>query len=159
MHWGQEFRYEPNNEQKELAKYLNELGVDIIVGSHSHNISPIEIIGDEHKTLVFYSLGNFVSHDDDIARTPLGEEEYDNAYQVGMISKLQIKKDNNNYIFDNIKTELVVNYYDKDMNNFILVPFKDYNEKYEKNHFRYSKGFTKEFINNMYSKVVDEEYR
>ena len=41
----------------------------------------------------------------------------------------------------------------------VLVPFKDYNEKYEKNHFRYSKGFTKEFINNMYSKVVDEEYR
>ena len=156
MHWGQEFRYEPNKEQKELANYLSELGVDIVVGSHSHNISPIEKI---NNTLVYYSLGNFVSHDDDIARTKPGEEEFDNAYQVGMISKLQIIKEEDKIKIDNIKTELVVNYFDKDMNNFIIVPFKDYNEEYEKSHLRYSKGLTREFINNMYNKVIDKEYR
>lgn len=156
MHWGQEFRYEPNKEQKELANYLSELGVDIVVGSHSHNISPIEKI---NNTLVYYSLGNFVSHDDDIARTKPGEEEFDNAYQVGMISKLQIIKEEDKIKIDNIKTELVVNYFDKDMNNFIIVPFKYYNEEYEKSHLRYSKGLTREFINNMYNKVIDKEYR
>ena len=156
MHWGQEFRYEPNKEQKELANYLSELGVDIVVGSHSHNISPIEKI---NNTLVYYSLGNFVSHDDDIARTKPGEEEFDNAYQVGMISKLQIIKEEDKIKIDNIKTELAVNYFDKDMNNFIIVPFKDYNEEYEKSHLRYSKGLTREFINNMYNKVIDKEYR
>jgi poly-gamma-glutamate synthesis protein (capsule biosynthesis protein) len=155
-HWGQEFRYEPNKEQKELANYLSGLGVDIVVGSHSHNISPIEKI---NNTLVYYSLGNFVSHDDDIARTKPGEEEFDNAYQVGMISKLQIIKEEDKIKIDNIKTELVVNYFDKDMNNFIIVPFKDYNEEYEKSHLRYSKGLTREFINNMYNKVIDKEYR
>ena len=159
MHWGLEFRYEPNSEQKELAKYLNELGVDIIVGSHSHNISPMEVIGDEHKTLVYYSLGNFVSHDDDIARTPAGEEEFDNAYQVGLLSKLNVIKEDNNIKIDDVKTELIVNYFDKNMNNFVLVPFKEYNEEYEKNHFRYNKGLTKEFINNMYNKVIAKEYR
>ena len=156
MHWGQEFRYEPNKEQKELANYLSGLGVDIVVGSHSHNISPIEKI---NNTLVYYSLGNFVSHDDDIARTKPGEEEFDNAYQVGVISKLQIIKEEDKIKIDNIKTELVVNYFDKDMNNFIIVPFKDYNEEYEKSHLRYSKGLTREFINNMYNKVIDKEYR
>ena len=159
MHWGLEFRYEPNNEQKELAKYLNELGVDIVVGSHSHNISPIEIIGEKNKTLVYYSLGNFVSHDDDIARTPVGEEEYDNAYQVGLLSKLNVTKQDNNITIDTPKTELIVNYFDKDMNNFMLIPFKDYASDYEKNHYRYSKGLTKDFINNMYKKVIDEKYR
>lgn len=159
MHWGIEFKYEPNNEQKELAKYLNELGVDIIVGSHSHNISPIDVIGDEHKTLVYYSLGNFTSQDDDIARTPIGEEEFDNAYQVGMISKIEVTKEDGNIKFDIINNELVVNYFNSTFNNFKLIPLKDYTEEYEVSHYRYSKGLTKDFINNMYNKVINEEYR
>jgi len=159
MHWGDEFTYKQNKEQKEMAEFLNGLGVDIIVGSHSHSIQPIEIIGNEHKTLVYYSLGNFVSADDDIARTPLGDEEFDNAYQVGLISTLSIIKDNDKIIFQDISAELTINYFDKNMNNFKIVPFKDYNDSYEKTHFRYSKGLTKDFINNIYEKVIDEKYR
>lgn len=159
MHWGNEFNFKPNKEQKELAIYLNKLGVDIIVGSHSHNIEPIEIIGEEHKTLVYYSLGNFVSHDNDIARTKEGEETYDNAYQVGLLSTLEIIKENNKVNFNNVKTELIVNYFDKDMRNFELIPFKDYDKEYELNHYRYNKGLNKDFINNMYIDVINEEYR
>mgnify|MGYP003289328616 CR=1 FL=1 len=159
MHWGLEFTYTPNNEQKEMASYLNELGVDIIVGSHSHNIQPIEVIGDDHKTLVYYSLGNFVSHDNDIARTKEGVETFDNAYQVGLLSTLNITKNNNIISFDDIDTELIINYFDKNMRNFELVPYKDYSEKYETSHYRYSKGLTKEFIDDMYEKVIDEYYR
>lgn len=159
MHWGTEFTYTPNKEQKEMALFLNELGVDIIVGSHSHNIQPIEIVGDEHKTLVYYSLGNFVSHDDDIARTPVGVEEFDNAYQVGLLATLDVVMDNNKVNFENIATELTINYFDKDMRNFKLIPYKDYSEKYEKSHYRYNKGLTKKFISNIYEEVIDEEYR
>lgn len=159
MHWGREFTYTPNSEQKEMAKFLNELGVDIIVGSHSHSIEPLEIIGDEHKTLVYYSLGNFVSADDDIARTPLGEEEFDNAYQVGLLSNLQVVLENDNIEFKNINTELMINYFDKNMNNFKIIPLEKYTEDYEKTHYRYEKGLTKEFINNMYENVISKEYR
>lgn len=159
MHWGNEFTFDINDEQKEIANYLNSLGVDIIVGSHSHNIHPIEIIGDEHKTLVYYSLGNFTSHDDDIARTKPGYETFDNAYQVGMISTINVSLEDNKISFDNINTELVVNYFDKDMRNFELIPFNEYNNEYEINHHRYNKGLTKEFINEIYKKVIKEEYR
>lgn len=159
MHWGTEFTYNPNKEQKEMAAFLNELGVDIIVGSHSHNIQPIEIIGDEHKTLVYYSLGNFVSHDNDIARTPLGVEEFDNAYQVGLLSTLEVVIENNKVNFQNIDTELIVNYFDSNMRDFKLVPFENYDDKYEKNHYRYAKGLTKDFIMSMYEKVIEKEYR
>ena len=159
MHWGNEFTYTPNKEQKDMALFLNNLGVDIIVGSHSHNIQPIEIIGDVNKTLVYYSLGNFVSHDDDIARTPLGEEEFDNAYQVGMLSTLNVVFDNNEVIFENINAELIVNYFDINMRNFKLIPFDSYNEIYEKSHYRYSKGLTKDFINNIYNNVIDSVYQ
>jgi len=159
MHWGKEFSYEINSEQKEMAEFLNSLGVDIIVGSHSHNIQPIEIIGEEHKTLVYYSLGNFVSADDDIARTKEGYEEFDNAYQVGLLSTLNIIKENDIIKIEDIDTQLTINYFDNSMRNFKLIPFNDYNENYEKTHLRYRKGLTREFINNIYKNVIDDKYR
>lgn len=59
MHWGTEYlEGQADQDQKKIAKYLSELGVDIIIGAHPHVIEPIEYIGD---TLVIYSLGNFLS--------------------------------------------------------------------------------------------------
>jgi poly-gamma-glutamate synthesis protein (capsule biosynthesis protein) len=58
MHWGTEYQLEPNAQQKEIAAYLASLGVDIIIGTHTHSVEPIEYID---GTLVFYSLGNFIS--------------------------------------------------------------------------------------------------
>jgi len=161
IHWGTEFTYKPNNEQKEVAKYLNELGVDIIIGSHSHCMQPIEEITSDtgYKTLVYYSLGNFVSADDDISRTPKGQETFDNAYQVGLLSTLTITKNKNGISINNIKTEPIVNYYNKSMKNFELIPFKDYDETYEKSHYRYSYGLTNKFIKDMYESVIDAKYR
>lgn len=66
MHWGEEYTHTPNERQKEIAKYLSDLGVDIIIGAHPHVIQPIDFIG---KTMVIYSLGNFIaSQKGDIAK-------------------------------------------------------------------------------------------
>ena len=67
MHWGIEYQRLPNEEQKELANFLFENGVDIILGSHPHILQPMEnkIItlpdGTEKNVFVIYSLGNFMS--------------------------------------------------------------------------------------------------
>ena len=58
MHWGEEYTHTPNEEQEEIAKYLSSLGVDIIIGHHPHVIQPIDFLG---KTMVIYSLGNFIA--------------------------------------------------------------------------------------------------
>ena len=58
MHWGTEYTNYPTSEQKEIAKFLASLGVDVIIGAHPHVVEPVDFIGD---TLVIYSLGNFVS--------------------------------------------------------------------------------------------------
>lgn len=159
MHWGTEFTFTENSEQTELALYLNSLGVDIIYGSHSHSIEPVDMIGDEHKTLVYYSLGNFTSQDDDIARTEVGFETYDNAYQFGLLSKINIElDDSDNVIFNNIDTDIIVNYFDSDMKEFKLIPLSDY-KTYENKHLRYSLGLTYDFIYNTYTSVIDSKYR
>ena len=58
MHWGEEYTHTPIAEQEEIAKFLADLGVDIIIGHHPHVIQPIDFIG---KTMVIYSLGNFIA--------------------------------------------------------------------------------------------------
>ncbi|MBO7571516.1 MAG: CapA family protein [Bacteroidales bacterium] len=156
MHWGTEFTFEPNSEQKEMAKFLNENGADIVYGSHSHSVQPVEFIGDEHKTLVYYSLGNFASQDDDIARTPKGQETFDNAYQVGLLSQFKVWFDNGKVEFSDLTNHLIVNHLNYDMKKFALVPFEQYDEFYEKTHYRYNLGFNRDFINGLYDVVYKE---
>lgn len=155
VHFGIEFTNSPNNEQIELANYLNSLGVDILVGSHSHSIQPIKWIGDEHKTLVYYSLGNFVSADDDISRTG---EKFDNAYQFGLLSTLKVTKDNNKININDVRAIPIVNYFNKDMRNFKLIPIDKYTNDYETTHYRYQYNFNKDFVLNMYNEVIDAEF-
>lgn len=157
VHWGNEFTYAVNSEQKELANYLNELGVDVIIGHHSHYIQPIEWLETtNHKTLVVYSLGSFISADNQVTRaTP----EFANAYNVSMILQITFEKNNNSTIIKNINSLPVINYYDQKFENFKLVPIDKYNEKLEKSHNRYSKRLTKDFITNSFNNVIDQQFK
>ena len=156
MHWGHEFTYTPTEQQRYMANYLNSLGVDIIVGSHSHCMQPIEWIENENKTLVYYSLGNFLSADYELDGT---SRQFDNAYQIGLISTLKITKNDDNIIIDNINTEPIINYYDSYERNYELIPLNDYTDDYEINHARYEKDLTKEWIIRDFYEVINEEFR
>lgn len=66
IHWGDEYRLLPNSSQRQLADYIESLGVDMIIGSHPHVIQPMELRPNtyfpEKNVLLVYSLGNFVSN-------------------------------------------------------------------------------------------------
>ena len=57
FHWGEEYRYQPTNRQKELARVAIDAGADLVLGNHPHWIEPIEFYKDK---LIMYSHGNFV---------------------------------------------------------------------------------------------------
>lgn len=64
MHWGVEYVLLPNAEQKKLADFLEEQGVDLIIGGHPHVIQPMEMRVNPKtgkKVFLVYSLGNFIS--------------------------------------------------------------------------------------------------
>lgn len=67
MHWGIEYKLKQNSTQEDLADFLFENGVDIILGSHPHVLEPMEkrtITLEDGTTkdgFIIYSLGNFVS--------------------------------------------------------------------------------------------------
>ena len=57
FHWGQELYYTPNPDQTELAHACIDAGADMIYGSHSHCLQPIEKYG---NGVILYSCGNWV---------------------------------------------------------------------------------------------------
>ena len=79
-HWGQEYVYEPVHnphlafDQVHWTNILLEEGVDIVVGTHPHVVEPVEMLRreDGHEMLIYYSLGNFVSGQDEMPRVLCG---------------------------------------------------------------------------------------
>ena len=57
IHWGYEFINYPNIDQKALAHWLVDKGIDLVVGMHPHVMQGTEIYRGKH---IFYSLGNCV---------------------------------------------------------------------------------------------------
>ena len=75
MHWGTEYRTTANVEQEELANFLFENGVDVIIGNHPHVLEPMEKRtitledGTTKDVFVVYALGNFTADQrDEITR-------------------------------------------------------------------------------------------
>ncbi len=68
MHWGLEYQLTENAEQRDLAQFLISHGADMVIGSHPHVVQPIRTEratmadGSEKEALVVYSLGNFISN-------------------------------------------------------------------------------------------------
>ena len=67
MHWGQEYHTTQTKEQEDLADFLFQNGVDIIIGNHPHVIEPFETKevtmpdGTKKQCFVAYALGNFTA--------------------------------------------------------------------------------------------------
>lgn len=57
MHWGIEKSYNRTNSEQDMAHYLIDNGVDLVIGTHPHVIQEIEKYKDKY---IVYSLGNFV---------------------------------------------------------------------------------------------------
>ena len=134
MHWGREYTHTPTDLEKRTAEFLAENGVDIIIGTHPHVIQPVEWI---NNTLVFYSLGNFIS-----AQASDSCTYY--KCNIGLLSSLDIiktVKDNNITIkIANIENELIYTYHNN-YKDYLVIPF--------------SNELIKSHLNN-YNKIYDD---
>jgi poly-gamma-glutamate capsule biosynthesis protein CapA/YwtB (metallophosphatase superfamily) len=82
LHFGNEYERMPNQAQKDLVQFVADQGVDVVLGHHPHVLQPIDwVMGEEgNRTLVIYSLGNFLSGQDEFYR------------QIGGLFKFHITK-------------------------------------------------------------------
>lgn len=103
MHWGTENLMEADDHQTEYAQYLADLGVDVVLGSHPHVIGPMTWLNgkDGHRTLVAYSLGNFLSRHE----SPQPKNELE-----GMLSCDFVRGENGSVGIENVVWTPLVNY-------------------------------------------------
>ena len=144
MHWGVEYTHTPTDYEVDMAHFLADEGVDIVIGTHPHVIQPLEFIDD---TLVIYSLGNFIS-----------AQDKDGNYQklVGLMTSLDITKTvesgKSSIKIDNVNNELTFTYYNN-YRNFKVVPFsnekiKEYLPNYQSIYDKY-KGIVVKYDSNI----------
>lgn len=131
-HWGVECSSQLNSIQTEYAQYLANQGVDVIIGTHPHVLQETKWIDGKngHKTLVSYSLGNFLSG--------MLEEE---TQLEGMLSFDIVKKDNDISIYNVTMTPLVNHYQTNSIKNihnarynFSVYKLKDYTDDLASKH-------------------------
>ncbi|WP_019379242.1 CapA family protein [Virgibacillus halodenitrificans] len=70
LHFGDEYERLPNERQKDLVQFATDQGADIILGHHPHVLQPVEWVEGkgEKRSFVIYSLGNFLSGQDEFYR-------------------------------------------------------------------------------------------
>lgn len=151
-HWGNEYTHEPTDAQRELAEKLAMWGADVIIGTHPHVIQPVEYITnrDGRKTLVAYSLGNFISAQN---RGPR---------MLGGMLNFEIVKNNTTgeIVFENVKFSGVVTHYGYGCSNIRVYPLEAYTEELASKHGVLSKtsDFSLQYLYDIINEVIDKQF-
>lgn len=115
-HWGTEYTHTETNEQIRLAEFLAENGADLIIGAHPHVIEPLKIITTTSgkEVPVYYSLGNFISNQDETPR------------MLGALAEITLVYDDGNVYIKEYKATPVVTHITKGQKSFQTYLLKDY---------------------------------
>ena len=131
-HWGDEHTFAPNEFQQHYAQLFADLEVDVVFGTHSHTIQPVEWIqGEEgNETLVIYSLGNF-----------LAATTSDINLLGGMIAFDVVQQNDQEIHVEQVKWTPLVIYYENEVaedldtrENFAVYKLEDYTDELAETH-------------------------
>lgn len=151
-HWGEEYTNTPTEHQRSLARKMSDWGADVIIGHHPHVIQPVEWIEKEDgsRTLVAYSLGNFISQQNRAPRMIGGMLRYDvtKNYETG-------KTTVSNVSFEPIITHFVNGSHDIQI--YRLSQYTDSLARAQAGRLK-QPDFSLSYINNYVGRVINKEF-
>lgn len=150
-HWGTENSTSVSDYQREYVQLFSDLGVDIVIGTHPHVLQPVEWVENEttgKKMLVYYSLGNFISH-----QTSLNQ-------LCGGMAEIKIEKKNGEISITSAKLVPVVCWYKSsgDKYEFSVYKLSDYTDAIADSHAQRSNGATPDYFREYASDIVSDEF-
>ena len=148
-HWGTENSTSVSDYQRDYIKLFSDLGVDIVLGTHPHVLQPVEWVENEQtgkKMLVYYSLGNFISH-----QTSLNQ-------LCGGMAQITIEKRGEDISITNAKLTPVVCWYKSSSGKFRFSVYKlsEYTDELGSSHAQ--SGATPEYFEKYAKEIVPEEF-
>ncbi len=155
-HWGWEDTNNLNDYQHTVAEKLNIMGVDVIIGTHPHVIQTVEWKTNDvndNKTLICYSLGNFISAQSK-ANNMLG-----GVFQFNIVKNYDMEG-NETLLIENPYFVPTITHYDSNYTNIRNYLLADYTPEMAAKHGvkSYDGKFSYEFIENIVYSVIPEEF-
>jgi len=155
MHWGEEDQYIPSASQRSLAQMMVDNGADVIIGMHPHVLQETKWVDrpDGGKTLITYSIGNFISG---------------MLYGKNMVGALlgfdiiKTTKDGNSTVsIENAKIIPIITHYNTNRKRFYIYNLEDYTEDLAKVHgckVSYSPDFSLKYAKDLIKKNIAPEF-
>ena len=149
-HWGEEYVYNPNKNQRQLAKLMTENGADLIIGTHSHVLQSIEWIecDNGNKALCYYSLGNYTSGQLAAPRV------------LGGMAKITVAYDNDSVYIENAGIVPTITHYEwiKGTSMHKTYRLSNYTSKLERRHSLnyYDSTFSKKNLQQLANQIIGD---
>lgn len=148
-HWGTENSTSVSSYQQEYTKLFSDLGVDIVIGTHPHVLQPVEWVENPNtgkKMLVYYSLGNFISH-----QTSLNQ-------LCGGMARITIEKNGGEITISSAKLTPVVCWYKSASKQYSFRAYKicDYTDELAASH--YKKDASVEYFTKYATGIIPAEF-
>lgn len=152
VHWGSEYTTKPSADQRNLAKKMAQWGANVIIGHHPHVLQPVEWIenSDGTRTLVAYSLGNFISQQNTAARV------------IGGMLHYSVSKDfsTGKVTVSDVSFETIVTHYVSGTHDVQIYPLSEYTDALAKKQASRIKqaDFSVAYIENFVKEVIPAEF-
>ena len=142
-HWGTEYDTEPDEYQRDWLKFFNENGVDVIIGAHPHVVQPVEdYVGESgYRTVVFYSLGNFISNQDSVVK------------ELGGVARVTLVKDESGCRIEKYSLEPCFTHVSG--GKYTVYMLDDYSDELARTHSKYGGSLTVERIRKTFDGIVN----
>jgi poly-gamma-glutamate synthesis protein (capsule biosynthesis protein) len=151
MHWGEEYAHAPSKTQEKLARFLAERKVDLVIGHHPHVLQTARWIErkDGAKTLVYFSLGNFISAQNKKPRA------------LGGMARIVLRKKGDALVYDDAKLLGLVTHFEKGYVNFKVYPLDDYTQELAKRHALSAKpeNLDLTYLQKLYGSIVPKTFQ
>ena len=149
-HWGVEYQMQNNEEQKALAQKMADAGADLIIGTHPHVLQNIEWLNGKNgnKTLCYYSLGNYISGQDQTIA------------MLGGTAKVELKKSDGKTTIRTAKLVPLLTYYSYGFSTTATYKLSEFPGELWTQHgvSAYDGTFSKDEINRLLNDTIDAKW-
>lgn len=149
VHWGAQNSYDINEQQQTYTQLFSDLGVDIVIGTHPHVLQKVEWVSNDETgkdMLVYYSLGNFISHQQNLDQL------------CGGMAEITVERKGGDISITNAKLAPVITFFERNGEKYTFGVYRlnDYTDELAQRHAQ--EGATADYFTDLAKDNIDKDF-